>query len=291
MEITLALGGGGAKGIAHVGVIRRLEQVGLRIRAVAGTSFGGIVSAFYALGYSTDRIEEAFNTVDQNQLFGYTADQGPSLLGISGFSKWLTAEIGDMTFADTQIPCVLTAGDLKSGREVLLSEGPIVPAILATIALPGIFPSTLNENYELVDGGVVDPVPVAPARALFPQLPVVAVVLNEPAGTVPPSLTLPTPEGWSPMILERVSKTRYMKALDIFLRSMDMINCNVAEYRLAIDKPDVIIRPPVTDVELLGKVNIHGVVKRGEMAADAAMPAIKEVFSWQYRLQKKIGLR
>lgn len=290
MEITLALGGGGAKGIAHVGIIRRLEQVGIRIRAVSGTSFGGIVAAFYALGYTPDQIEAAFNTVDQNQLFGYTADQGPSLLGISGFSKWLSAEIGEKTFADTNIPCVLTAGDLKTGREVLLSEGPIVPAILATIAIPGIFPSALKDDCELVDGGVVDPVPVASARAFFPNLPVVAVALNEPPGVVPPSFTLPPLEGWSPVIIERVSKTRYVKAFDIFLRSMDMINSSISEYRLAIDRPDVIIRPPVSDIDWLSKVNVHPVVRRGELAADAAMPAIREAFSWQARLKKKIGL-
>jgi predicted acylesterase/phospholipase RssA len=135
----------------------------------------------------------------------------------------------------------------------------------------------------------VDPVPVASARALFPKLPVVAVVLNEPAGTVPPSMTLPAPEGWAPALLERVSRTRYMKALDIFMRSMDMINCSIAEYRLAIDKPEVIIRPPVTDIELLGKVNVHSVVLRGEVAADAALPAIQNLFTWQYQMQKRFG--
>lgn len=138
MNITLALGGGGAKGNSHIGVIRRLEQEGITIAAVAGTSFGGLVAVFYALGYSPDQIEETFAALDQNQLFGFTPDEGPSLLGLAGVTKWLTELIGAKTFADLKLPCVLTAADLNSGREVLLSKGSLVDAILATIAIPGI---------------------------------------------------------------------------------------------------------------------------------------------------------
>jgi NTE family protein len=290
MEVTLAMGGGGARGIAHVGVIRRLEKNGIKISGVTGTSFGGIVAAFYALGFSADQIEEAFRKVDQNQLFGHTPDQGPSLLGIAGFAKWLTEEIGEKTFDDLNMPCILTAGDLNSGREVLLSEGPLVPAILATIAMPGVFPATVKDNWELVDGGTVDPVPVLPARQLFPNLPVVAVVLNDPIGAPAQAFNLPKSEGWTPVFLDMVSKTRYIRALDVFLRSLDIITRTLAEERLLAEKPEIIIRPPVQDVETLGKVDVHSVVLRGELATEEKMNDIRALFTWQYRVRKFMHL-
>ncbi|MDO8754582.1 MAG: patatin-like phospholipase family protein, partial [Anaerolineales bacterium] len=89
MQITLALGGGGAKGNAHIGVLRRLENEGYRIRSIAGTSFGGLVGIFYALGISPSKLMDIFEAVDQSRLYGRSAEDGPSLLGLSGVRKWL----------------------------------------------------------------------------------------------------------------------------------------------------------------------------------------------------------
>ena len=152
MNITLALGGGGAKGNSHIGVIRRLQKEGFTIQAVAGTSFGGIVAVFFALGCSPDQIEEMFAGLDQKQLYGHGVGDGPSLLGLAGATKWLKEEIGERTFADLKIPCILTSADLKCGCEVLLYEGSLVDAVLATIAIPGIFPARHIGELELVDG-------------------------------------------------------------------------------------------------------------------------------------------
>ena len=164
MDITLALGGGGSKGNAHIGVLRQLEQKGFRVKAIAGTSYGGLVAVFYALGCSPDEIEEIFASADQTQFYGHAPNDGPSLVGIAGVTRLLEEQIGDRTFADLKIPCVLTSVDLKSGKEVLLSRGRLVDAMLATIAIPGIFPARYMDGLELVDGGTLDPVPVAPAR-------------------------------------------------------------------------------------------------------------------------------
>src|SRR5215216_714780 len=87
MDITLALGGGGAKGNAHLGVIRRLEKEGFRVRGVAGTSFGGLVAVLYALGYSPDKIEEVFASLDQNKFYGHAPNDGPSLIGLAGVTR------------------------------------------------------------------------------------------------------------------------------------------------------------------------------------------------------------
>jgi NTE family protein len=87
MDISLALGGGGAKGNAHIGVIRRLEKEGFRIRAIAGSSFGGLVAGLYALGYSPDKMEEIFASLDQTQFYGHAPNDGPSLIGLAGVAR------------------------------------------------------------------------------------------------------------------------------------------------------------------------------------------------------------
>jgi NTE family protein len=290
MKITLALGGGGAKGNSHIGVIRCLQREGFDIQAVAGTSFGGIVAVFHALGYTPDEIEEMFASLDQKSLYGHGEDEGPSLLGLAGTTKWLKSVIGARTFADLKIPCILTAADLRSGREVLLSEGSLVDAILATIAIPGLFPPKRIDNLELVDGGTLDPVPAAAARSLAPGLPVVAVVLTSPMGSPARPWNIPIPGYVPQVILQRISRLSYTQALDIFLRSLDMGSRAVAEYRLAIDKPEIIIRPPVNHIDVLEQVDVREVARLGEQAAAAALPELKKLFSWQYRLRRAIGV-
>lgn len=288
MNITLALGGGGAKGNSHIGVIRRLELKGFKIQAVAGTSFGGVVAVFYALGYTPEEIEDLFASLDQRRLYGHGEDEGPSLLGLAGATKWFQSVIGERTFDDLKIPCILTSADLRSGNEILLSSGSLVDALLATIAIPGIFPAKRLGELELVDGGTLNPVPVAPARSLAPHLPVIAVVLTTSLGVPAQTWHVPMPEYVPQMILERLSKMRYTQAVDVFLRSIDMVNRAVAEYRLQVDKPDVIIRPRVTDIDILERVDVRQVAQRGDDAVEVVLPELKKMFSWQSRLRRVI---
>jgi NTE family protein len=291
MDITLALGGGGSKGHSHVGVIRRLEKEGFRIRAVAGTSFGGLVAALYALGNSPDEIEELFASVDQTQFYGHAPDDGPSLMGLAGVTRLLEERIGDCTFEDLKIPCVLTAVDLKSGQEVLLSKGRLVDAILATIAMPGVFPARYVDGLELVDGGTLDPVPVAPARMLAPRLPVVAVVLTLPMGIPAQSWRLPFHNYWAGRIVSTLlSRMRYDTVWDIFSRSLDITSRAMTQYRLQVDRPEIIIRPQVYDIDTLDVVDVHEVVKRGEEAVEAALPQLRSLFTWRNRMRRTMGV-
>lgn len=290
MNITLALGGGGSKGNSHIGVIRRLEKEGIQIAAVAGTSFGGVVAVFYALGHTPDQIEEIFASLDQNRLYGFNANDGPSLLGLAGVTRWLREQLGEKTFDDLQIPCVLTATDLGGGREVTLSHGPLVEAILATVAIPGIFPVRHIGDWELVDGGVLNPVPVAQARALRPDLPVIAVVLASPLGTPAMTWNIPMPNYLPRPLMEQLSRLRYARAFDVFSRSLDIVTRAITEYRLQVDHPEIILWPPVTDIDILDRVDVHAVAQSGEKAVEAALPEIRKLFSWQYRLRRRLGM-
>jgi len=288
MDITLALGGGGSKGNSHIGVLRILEKEGFRIRAIAGTSFGGMVAVFYAAGFSPDQIEEIFSAVDQSRLYDRVGDESPSFLGLGGVQKWLEHTLGERTFEELKIPCALTAVDLLTSCEIVLDAGLLWQAILATIALPGIFPAFRMEEWELLDGGVLNPVPVALARSLAPSLPVVAVSLSAPLGEPPRSLSMPLPNGLPALLISRLGSLRFTKALDIFMRSIDIGNRQITELRFQIEKPDVIIRPDVTGLGLLDRVDVHAVVKHGEAAAQAALPELKRAVSWANRVRRKL---
>jgi NTE family protein len=291
MDITLALGGGGAKGNAHIGVIRRLEQEGFRIKGIAGTSFGGLVAVLYALGYRPNDMEEMFSSIDQRQLYGHRPDDGPSLMGFAGIALYLESILGDRTFEDLRIPCAVSATDLKSGSEVVLSSGRLVDAILASMAMPAVFPVRYVGDFELVDGGTLDPVPVAPARALLPKLPVAAVPLNLPIGSAAQPWSIPLPMYLPRAIVQRFSRMRYGLMLDVFIRWIDIMGRALSEYRLEVDKPEIIIRPRVGNIDTLDIVDVHDVVRLGEEAVDEILPQLKRRFIFRNRFRRTIGAR
>lgn len=282
MEIGLALGGGGAKGNAHLGVIKVLEREGFQIKAVSGTSAGGMVAAVYAAGYQPDEIIEIFNTVDQNDL--YSLGSGPALLGMEGISRALAKFIDQEVFRDLRIPCALTAVDLKEMREVILMEGSVREAVLATIAIPGIFPPRKWGDHELIDGGVVDPVPVSVARKLAPGVPVVAVSLSSLS---PKEIKyLPGTLLRDPPFLKPIAKLRVAQAFDIFMRSVILSQHVLTEKRLELEQPEYIIRPEVAHIGYLDKVNVKEIAALGEQAAEAALPELKQRFGWRGRLKE-----
>jgi NTE family protein len=288
MDITLALGGGGAKGNSHIGVIRRLEKEGYKIRSIAGTSFGGLVAILYASGRTADEIEEIFTSVDQGSLYARDLNDGPSLLGLSGARKLMGTLLGEKTFADLKIPCAVTAVDAKTGSEVTISQGFLRDGVLATIALPGIFPPLRLNDWELMDGGVLNPVPVTVARMLSPDLPIVAVVLNDPLDIPVRAYTIPVPSILPKQITDRIYRMHVAQAFDIFMRAVDLSSRAVAHYRLEADAPDVIVRPNVHHLNLLDKVVVKDVAMLGEAAVEEILPELKKATSWTHRMSKKM---
>ncbi len=286
MDISLALGGGGAKGNSHIGVIRRLEQEGFRIRAIAGTSFGGIVGAMYAAGFSADQIETSFCAVDQSRLYLRRPEDGPSFLGLEGVEKWMIQMLGDRTFEGLRIPFAATAVDLNSATEVILSKGRLRDALMATIAVPALFTPFRTEDMELVDGGIFDPVPVSTARSLAPHLPVIAVELSgsfRQTALLPVSV-LPIPEP----IARQLTRFRTTQAISVFLRSMETVGKMLGDMRMQLERPDVIIRPDVNEIGLLDTVDVHAVALRGEEAVEAVLPELKRLAAWPNRLKRRL---
>ena len=274
-EIAVALGSGGAKGNSHIGVLRRLEQEGYTISAIAGTSMGALVGAFYAAGYSPDEIEEIFSGVDQTKLYELGILAQPALLGVGRISQLFDKTLGEKTFEDARIPAAFVAVDLACNCEVVLSTGLLKEAVLASIAVPGVFPPRILNGHHFVDGGVLNPVPVSVARTLAPKLPVVAVSLSPPF--MPETATLPSPLASvvPDVFIQRITRLNISQAMSIFLQSIDISNQAITDLRLEKEPPDVLVRPAVENIGLLDNVVVSDVAKLGEEATDAILPELE----------------
>jgi len=115
-------------------------------------------------------------------------------------------------------------------------------------------------------------------------------VLAAPLGVPAQTWNIPIPEYFPRQLIERLSKLRYAQAFDIFSRSLDITTRAVTEYRLEVDKPEIILRPQVADIDMLEHVDVHAVAQKGEEVVEAALPEIKKLFAWQNRLRRVIGV-
>jgi NTE family protein len=277
--IALALGGGGSKGSAHIGVLRVLERENIRIEALAGSSIGGLVAAVYAVGNNAAAIEKRMSALQTSSLLRSGSKAPNALMGLDGIAHALEDILGDRRFEDLDIPLALTALDLVTCQEVVLREGRLVDAVLATIAIPGIFPIQKMNGYELVDGGMSNPVPVAVARSLAPRLPVVASVLSQPTLAVPSSngngakqnglnaLPLPGP----------LMRLRLGRSFMAFMNALSVSGRVQTELRIGLEKPDIVIRPDVEHVGLLDSVDVADLARRGEEATLKVLPDLRRM--------------
>ena len=289
MDITLALGGGGSRGAAHIGVLRVLEREGYRIRGISGTSVGSIIASLFAAGFNPDEIESRIVSIDFTRLYGRMLSDGPGLLGISGIQQWLLTHLGERTFSNLKIPCALVAVDLVTRREITFREGRVVDAILGSIAVPGIFPPHHYGEFELIDGGTLDPVPVRAARDLAYKLPVVACVLASPPEGSYASWNVPIPV--PQLIAQHITRFRITQAFGIFLEAVDIGQRSITALRLESDKPDVIIRPDVVGISFLDEIDVKDVVHRGEVATHKVLSDLKRATSLQARIIRRMNLR
>ncbi|NLN69762.1 MAG: patatin-like phospholipase family protein [Chloroflexi bacterium] len=289
MDITLALGGGGVRGVAHIGVIRTLEEHQFKIKAIAGTSAGGLMGAVYAAGFSTQKIENAVDDFDPLRAFSRQTDDRPSLLGLGGISDKLTALLGERTFDELEIPFAATAVSLYTGKEIILTTGKVIDAVLATIAVPGIFPSQKIGGRVLIDGGILDPVPVQVARWMRPDLPVVAVTLNKRSPDFPEEeVALPIHIPGPASVIEHLNNLRPVQALKIFSQSFEVASKHLTKLSMQLYKPEVIISPPVGHIGLLQKIDVKEMVQAGMAATEDILNEIEAEANWMKTLQRKV---
>lgn len=275
MDVVLAFGGGGVKGAAHLGVLRVLEHEGFRVRGIAGTSAGAMIAAFYCAGNSIENIHTRLTHLDQSHLYQRRTGDGPSFLGISGTAALIKSLVGDKKIEELPIPMAVTATNLETGEGVVLRKGPVFEAVLASIAVPGVFPVQKLDGFPYVDGGVIRPVPVGPARALDPDLPVIAVALS-PAHKEWDALS--TKRGLFasiPVVGNLAERLVWAQALEVFMRSVDIAGLVLTDTQLRMERPEVLIRPDLHHIGLIDKIDLDKVIMAGEQAALAALPDIR----------------
>lgn len=182
MRIGYALGGGGARGLAHIGVLKVLDQEGLHADVVAGTSIGAIIGALYAGGYTGREIEKIALGLDWKKLL-MLVDMTLPLSGLLQGRRvvsLLRSILGDLTFPELKCSFKCVATDIVTGEEVVIGEGSLLEAIRASISIPGIFTPASRNGRFLVDGGLINTVPVSVCREMGAEYVIGVNVIPEP---------------------------------------------------------------------------------------------------------------
>lgn len=258
-EVVLALGGGAARGWAHVGVIRWLGDQGISIKGVAGTSIGALVGAFLAAG-NIEALWSGLAPTRRRDLIRFfdLAFGGDGLLTGENVVDFLRENLPVHDISQLSIPFAAVAVDLNSGEEVIFREGNVLEAIRASISIPGVFTPLRRDGRVFVDGGLANPLPVDVARNLAPGLPVCAVDLN---GDVPTSFfqsSLNLRRGSKPhewlgfrWNLRRWMRRRQLKTvLPVATASLVVIEQQLTAARLKISPPDIYLKPNLSGFEL-----------------------------------------
>jgi len=239
-KIGLALGSGAARGLAHIGVIQRLEQEGIRPAIVCGSSIGSLIGAAYAMG-RLGRLTEWLRSLDFSKmwkLMDFTLSGG--VLAGKKLISFFEEHVQDLTIEELPLTYGAVACDLTSGREVWLKSGPVLEAVRASIALPGLLTPLIQEERVLVDGGLVNPVPVSMCRALGADI-VIGVNLNgDLMSNVRPRAEL-----------EGNFADEKLGLLEVVGRSINVMQDRITRSRLAGDPPEIMFQPLLGSFGLL----------------------------------------
>lgn len=288
-KIGLALGGGAARGWAHIGVIRALEKAGIVPDVIAGTSIGAVVGGCYAAGH-LDNLERFARELTVRRVFGYLDFNfaGNGLISGQKLCQRLERDLGDRSIEGLERKFTAVATEIGSGHEVWLSRGHLVNSMRASYALPGIFRPVKIDGRWLFDGALVNPIPVTVCRALGARY-VIAVNLNSDTctrGTVMPHLeTFPHPpeedeameeptRGRGSAAMRRLLQRQFFGRGDdspgistVMVDAFNIVQDRISRSRLAGDPPDAIIAPRTGDIGLFDFHRADELIALGETAA------------------------
>lgn len=303
-RVGLALGGGAARGWAHIGVIRALEEAGIRPDLVCGTSIGALVGAAYAAG-ELDRFEQWVLALNFREVVSYLdVSLGSGLIRGERLMEFFRRSFTDRSLEQMHMPFAAVATALETGAEIWLREGSMLDAVRASIALPGLFSPVLMNGLVLVDGGLVNPVPVSLARAMGADV-LIAVDLSADligrhlrAGSRPESP--PAEEGaaeggsWirrlqsnlgailpaSSSASVSVPQTPDLPSLlDVLASSINIMQIRITRSRMAGEPPDLIVAPRLAHLGLLDFHCAKEAIEEGRRAVARVMhqlPALRE---------------
>lgn len=251
-HLGLTLGGGGARGLCHVGVMRVLGELGIHPDVVAGTSMGGLIGAFVAAGYDADQLDEIAKDVRWTRLIDWRITG--RILSTKAFEAWLADHLPS-TFEELELPLVLTATNLVDGQIHYFRQGDLQAAIRATTAYPGVIEPVEVDGALMVDGGILNQLPVDGALFLGARR-VIAVnatplVRDE----------LPSAEE------ESARRRSRLTALREVFRSIDVMQAQLTNARLSFYRPDVILDPVIDGMEISDFHKAAQAIEAGALAA------------------------
>jgi len=295
LKVGLALGSGASRGWSHVGVLKALLEAGIEPSVVCGTSVGAMVGASYVSG-KLDKLEQWVLGSSRSDVLAFFSVRFERTAFVdiekldSFLHKFVAAE--DARIEDLEKTYAAVCTNLETGREVWLREGSLAEAVKASMALPGLFPAMLNNGQWLVDGGLVDPVPVAACRALGADI-VIGVNLN--AGllrrrSVKNAHPEPAPDA---SVLETLKKQAKEYSNSLFAsgddedktpglfftisKAVDIFQDRITRSRLAGDPADVLISPKVGDIGMLEFQRAGEAIAEGEACVQRAMSEIRSL--------------
>jgi NTE family protein len=282
LRLGLALSGGGARGLAHIGVLQVLERERIRIDCLAGTSMGGVIAAGHARGLSPADMQKV--AIESSRLRRLLRLADPALPD-AGLMRGQRLEaffkeiLGDITFADLPIPLALVTVDLNSSQEIVLRDGPLALALRATTAVPGFFFPVQIEGMRLVDGGLLNNLPVDAVKSMGADIIIAVDVDRDPQqNSGQPAVKYHwLPDGLARTIVVLDESTRLMMR-------------TIKEVKLQQCPPHFLIRPclPAGVNLLLGYGRVDELVQAGVRAAEEALPQIQQCIAG--KAANEIGL-
>jgi NTE family protein len=256
--ISLALGGGAARGWAHIGVLRALDEAGIEISMIAGTSIGALVGGCYLAG-KLDELEEFARSLTKRRIFGLLDINlgGSGLFGGMKLNSRMQEHMNGVKFQDLPKPFVCVATEVRTGHEVWLTEGSLITAMRASYALPGVFEPVGANGRILVDGALVNPVPVSVCRA-YEQPLVVAVnlhydlfgraaVIKHSAGELVIQQDPAPGRHHDPRATARETR---LGITGVMVEAFNIIQDRISRARLAGDPPDLSLQPKLGHIGL-----------------------------------------
>lgn len=266
-KIGLALSGGGAKGFAHVGVLKVLEKYKIPIDFIAGTSMGSVIAALYSAEPNIKKLEKNILEEDLKKLIDYSLIPQRGIIKGKKIENLLEKKFGTTTFKDLKIPLFVTAYDLGSKREIIFHKGNVAKAIRASISIPGIFIPVENNNRILVDGGVIDPIPTEILKKAGADI-IIAVNVNH--------MKFKTP-----IINEKATLKYHNKEIPRIttstFKSLQMIGAEMSESDLYGDKADFIININLEKIGTFDFQKAKQIICVGEKTAKKSLEELQQL--------------
>ena len=249
-RIGLALGGGAARGFAHVGVIQVLEEAGIKVDLVAGTSAGSLVAAIYASGKNGLQLQQVSEAMEEAMLTDWTLPLfNRGMLRGEAMARYVNTQVAGRLIEAMPLPLGIVATDLNSGEAILFRRGDTGSAVRASSAVPSVFQPVKISGHEYVDGGLVSPVPVRSARAMGAELVIAVDISSAPEGN---------PAG---------------DTLQVLLQTFAIMGKSINTFELR--DADVVVRPLLTGIGSADFGSRRRSIEAGRQAMLARLPQLK----------------